>query len=52
MTVLLTALGVCLVALLADWLACVNAPLGYQDQSGFHHGTPPDHPDEGSGNPS
>lgn len=30
-----------LLALLAAWLICRSAPIGYQDADGFHHGTPP-----------
>jgi hypothetical protein len=51
LAILLTIVGVCSVALLIEWLACMGAPVGYQDESGFHFGTKPE-ADEWSGNPS
>jgi len=51
LAILLTILGVCVIALLAEWLACVSAPVGYQDDSGFHFGTKPEN-DDWNGNPS
>jgi hypothetical protein len=50
--ILFTILGVCSVALLAEWLACLTAPVGYQDDAGFHFGTKPESPDDWKGNPS
>jgi len=52
LVILLTTLGVCAVALLAEWLACARAPVGYQDETGFHFGPEPDSEDKWSGNPS
>ena len=52
LVILLTTLGVCAVALLAEWLACISAPVGYQDEAGFHFGTKPEGTDKWSGNPS
>ena len=51
LAILFTTLGVCAIALLAEWLACLNAPVGYQDDAGFHFGTKPDQ-DDWHGNPS
>ena len=50
--ILLTTLGVCAVALLAEWLACISAPVGYQDEAGFHFGTKSTTNDDFPGNPS
>jgi hypothetical protein len=52
LAILLTTLGVCAAALLAEWLACKGAPVGYQDEAGFHFGTKPEAKDRWSGNPS
>jgi hypothetical protein len=52
LAILLTTLGVCAVALLAEWLACASAPVGYQDDDGFHFGTKPELKDDWDGNPS
>ena len=51
-TILLTAAGASAVVLLAEWLACKKAPVGYQDEAGFHFGSKPDHKEEWTGNPS
>jgi len=50
--ILLTTLAVCAIALLAEWLASMAAPVGYQDDSGFHFGTKPESNDDWKGNPS
>jgi len=52
LAILLTTLGVCGVALLAEWLACARAPVGYQDDAGFHLGTKPESDNDWNGNPS
>ena len=52
LAILLTTLGVGAVALIAEWLACAAAPLGYQDETGFHFGREPEAHDEWHGNPS
>jgi len=52
LAILFTTLGVCAVALIAEWLACAAAPLGYQDETGFHFGREPESHDEWHGNPS
>jgi hypothetical protein len=52
LAILLTTLGICAVGLLAEWLACAAAPLGYQDETGFHFGPEQESHDEWSGNPS
>jgi len=52
LVILFTTLGVCAVALLAEWVACVGAPVGYQDEAGFHFGTKSELNDDHSGNPS
>ena len=52
LAILFTTLGICLIALLAEWLACVAAPDGYQDEAGFHFGTKPESEDDWKGNPS
>ena len=52
LAILLTTIGVCAVALLAEWLACASAPVGYQDDAGFHFGKKPETNDDWKGNPS
>ena len=51
LAILLTTLGVCVIAFLGEWLASLSAPVGYQDDAGFHFGTKPEH-DDWTGNPS
>jgi hypothetical protein len=52
LAILIATLGLCAVALLTEWLACASAPMGYQDEAGFHFGTKPESSDDWNGNPS
>ena len=38
MAVLLIMSGLLAFAVLTEWIACLTAPLGYQDETGFHLG--------------
>ena len=52
LAVLFTMLGLFAVGVFAEGLACLSAPVGYQDEAGFHFGPEPECHDDWAGNPS
>lgn len=53
MAVMIVVGGLLVLAALVDLVACLTAPVGYQDESGFHLGSERSESEERwSGNPS